>query len=147
MTQKELSIAEYKLSRRFAFQFVYQQEMSQHLFFQRSNFDNFCNVFKVPESCQDYLAQFLLELFDRAPWVDSWIEKFSKNWKKDRISKVDLSILRVAIWELEKRRELDTAVIISHCLEIAKEYGSPHSARFINGILDPIAAALRKKSE
>ncbi len=143
----DLKIAEYKISRRFAFQFLYQQEINQQLFFQNHVFENFCKQSEVPNSCLSYLKNFLTEIFSQVSWIDSMIEKFSKNWKISRISKVDLSILRVAVWEISKRKEIEVAVVISDCLDIAKEYGSENSTRFINGLLDSIAHDLRKKSE
>ena len=63
------------------------------------------------------------------------IEKYLKSdWKIDRISKIDLSILKLAIYEI-KYKELPFKVAINEAVEIAKKYGEDTSQKFVNGIL------------
>ena len=66
------------------------------------------------------------------------LEDINKNlkedWKLDRISKVDLSILKLAIYEI-KYKELPFKVAINEAVELAKKYGEDQSQKFINGIL------------
>ena len=63
------------------------------------------------------------------------IEKNLKtDWKMDRISKVDLSILKLAIYEI-KYKEIPFKVVINEAVELAKKYGEDSSKNFVNGIL------------
>jgi N utilization substance protein B len=82
------------------------------------------------------------------PYIDSIIESVLDNWKIDRIEKVDLAVLRVAVFELvydPALEKTDDAVIIDEAIELSKVFGNQGSPSFVNGILDAIAknAALR----
>ena len=68
--------------------------------------------------------------------VDSEIKEHAANWTFDRIAKVDLSVLRLAIFELLQRRDIPPIVSINEAIELGKIYSTPDSKRFINGILD-----------
>ena len=76
------------------------------------------------------------------PQIDELVKKYLKNWKVDRLDKVDLALLRVAIFEMlyyKGKDPADSAVVINEALEIAKKFGNPKSAAFINGVLDNVA--------
>ncbi len=75
--------------------------------------------------------------------IDAYIDKHSRDWDIDRMASVDRNILRVGTWELLQRPELSVAIIINEALELAKKYSTDESAKFINGILDAIAADIR----
>lgn len=75
------------------------------------------------------------------PKIDSLIEESLENWKLDRVEKVDLALMRVAVYELlyfEGSDPADAAVVINEAIEISKKFGTPSSAGFINGVLDRI---------
>ena len=79
------------------------------------------------------------------PAIDGHIEQGLANWKMSRLEKVDLAVLRVAVWELmfsDDPEKPDHAVILNEAIEIAKRFGGGESASFVNGVLD----ALSKKS-
>lgn len=76
--------------------------------------------------------------------LDDLIASSSKGWSLDRISKVDASILRVALYELTYDKRAPKKVIINEAVRIAKKYGGDDSPRFINGILGTIAGSDRK---
>ena len=78
--------------------------------------------------------------------IDLTIEEKSKNWSKARMPKVDLSILRMATYELLLRNDIPKNVTINEAIEVAKKFGTEESPAFINGILDEIAAALPEKN-
>lgn len=78
----------------------------------------------------------------RMPELDDLIKKYLKNWKVDRLEKVDLALLRVAIYEMlfyTGKDPADVAVVINEAIEISKKFGTPKSASFINGVLDNVA--------
>lgn len=75
--------------------------------------------------------------------LDRLLETSSKNWKVSRMDRVDKCILRLAAYELLHEPETPAPVILDEGVELAKEFGTPESASFINGILDKIAREVR----
>lgn len=70
--------------------------------------------------------------------VDALIEKTSTSWHVNRIPKVDLAILRLAIGEMNYSEDIPTVVSINEAVNIAKKYSTEQSSKFINGILRSI---------
>lgn len=70
--------------------------------------------------------------------IDEMIHKNLKNWNISRISKVSLCLLRLAVYEIYIRREVDAAVAINEAIEIAKEYSTQEDASYINGVLGAV---------
>ena len=70
--------------------------------------------------------------------LDTRINAASKNWAVDRMARVDLAILRLAVWELLNEKETPGPVVISEAIELANCYSGESSGRFINGILGTI---------
>ena len=81
---------------------------------------------------------------EQQPEIDSIIENNAIGWKKDRISRVSLSLLRLALCEMLFIEEVPTNVSINEAVELAKLYASQEDAAFINGVL---GAAARKHSD
>jgi N utilization substance protein B len=77
--------------------------------------------------------------------IDAAIADASEHWRLDRLSHVDLNVLRVATWELLGARDVPATVVIDEAIEIAKRFGSDDSPGFVNGVLDHIAATLGVK--
>ncbi|HCJ12235.1 MAG: transcription antitermination factor NusB [Verrucomicrobia bacterium GWF2_51_19] len=76
--------------------------------------------------------------------IDAEIKQYAENWKFDRIAKIDLSILRLAIFELLHREDIPPVVSINEAIELGKLYSIPDSKRFINGILDKFKDKLNR---
>lgn len=74
--------------------------------------------------------------------VDSRIRQHAMNWSFHRIAKVDLAILRLAMYELLFREDIPPVVTINEAVDIAKDFSADDSKRFINGILDRIRLEL-----
>ena len=70
--------------------------------------------------------------------VDEAITSHLQNWSFERLKKVDLAILRIGAYSLLFQRDIPAQITIDEAIEIAKEYGSEDSYRFINGVLDGI---------
>lgn len=77
------------------------------------------------------LADILLHL----PVIDTMIETAAPEWPIDKIAKIDLAILRQAIFEMTEHKDTPVKVVIDEAIELAKSYGNPNSAKFINGVL------------
>ncbi len=69
--------------------------------------------------------------------IDKTIKKAAPAWPIDKINKIDLAILRFAVYEL-MQKSVPKKVVIDEAVEIAKEYGSENSSSFINGVLGTI---------
>jgi len=76
--------------------------------------------------------------------IDQMIEEHSTNWALDRMARVDLSLLRMATYELLYRPEIPTSVVINEAIEVGKCYGTKETPAFVNGILDKISRICRQ---
>ncbi len=70
--------------------------------------------------------------------IDGLLNKYSKNWKLSRMPVVDRNIMRIATFELLKRKDIPPSVTINEAVEIGKKFGTRDSGAFINGVLDRI---------
>lgn len=73
--------------------------------------------------------------------IDQKISEFSLKWSKDRISRVALSLLRLAVYEVLLREDIPVSVSINEAVELAKKYAGAEDASFINGVLGGIVRA------
>lgn len=90
---------------------------------------------------KQYVSQVARGVFDNIEYIDGIIETYSKGWKITRISKIDLSILRLSIYEMKFRDDIPFNVSINEAIELAKKYSADESGSFINGILGQISAS------
>ncbi|MDR2863358.1 MAG: transcription antitermination factor NusB [Puniceicoccales bacterium] len=78
--------------------------------------------------------------------ADEAIRAYAQNWAFERIAKVDLAILRLAVYELLFRRDIPPVVTINEAIELAKTFSAEDSRRFVNGILDRVKTRLNRPS-
>ena len=76
--------------------------------------------------------------------IDAQINLYAENWDFDRIAKMDLTILRLAIYELLYRLDIPPIVSINEAIDLSKLFSSPDSKRFINGILDKMKGTIQR---
>ena len=76
--------------------------------------------------------------------IDAQIKGLAQNWDFERIAKIDLAILRLAMFEMLFRKDIPPVVSINEAIELAKTFGGPDSGRFVNGILDRIKGDLTR---
>lgn len=77
--------------------------------------------------------------------IDLRIAEKSKNWSMARMARVDLNIMRLAVFELLFRPDIPKNVTMNEAIEVAKKFGAEDSASFVNGILDEIASGVTGK--
>lgn len=77
--------------------------------------------------------------------IDARIAEKSKHWSMARMARVDLNILRLAVFELLYRPDIPKNVTMNEAIEVAKKFGAEDSASFVNGILDEIASSVTDK--
>ncbi len=68
--------------------------------------------------------------------IDELIRQQANNWRLERMPAVDRNILRLAIFEMLQETDVPKLVVVDEAIELAKKYGSEHSGRFVNGLLD-----------
>lgn len=73
--------------------------------------------------------------------LDALISRYAVGWSLERIAKVDLSILRLALYEMLFRQDIPESVSISEAIELAHTFSTPEAASFINGILGSVSRA------
>ncbi len=90
-----------------------------------------------PQSKKPALSSLIKDL----PAIDQKIQDAAPEWPVDKIAKIDLAILRLAVYELITRKEPEK-VIIDEAVELAKEFGNEKSSKFVNGVLGTILKKL-----
>jgi transcription antitermination protein NusB len=74
--------------------------------------------------------------------IDGKIRELAQNWDFDRIAKIDLAILRLAIFEMLHRKDIPPVVSINEAIDLSKQFSNADAKRFINGILDKLKGDL-----
>lgn len=121
-----------------AFKLIYSLEIQKQdnledqiaLYFESENIENI--------EAKEYIEDAVLGIEKNKKEIIGLIEKNLKSdWKIERISKIDLAILKLAIYEI-KYKDLPFKVVINEAVELAKKYGEDSSKNFVNGILASI---------
>lgn len=74
--------------------------------------------------------------------IDARIKSLAHNWDFDRIAKIDLAILRLAMFEMIYRKDIPPVVSINEAIDLSKQFSNADAKRFINGILDRLKGEL-----
>lgn len=101
----------------------------------------FLSHFEGRAKARDFARRLVLGVITHKEEIDRLIEQSTDHWKLSRMAKVDLTILRVAAYELLYCPDIPVSVSMDEAIEIGKRYGSGDTAIFINGILDHVAAS------
>ena len=86
-----------------------------------------------------YAREIVDGVADHREEIDELISSYAQGWTIDRMPNVDRAVLRLASWELLHNAEVPAAVAIDEAVELAKQYSTDDSARFVNGVLGKIA--------
>ncbi len=76
--------------------------------------------------------------------IDAVVQRSSKNWRLERMARVDRNVLRLATYELGFLPEVPAKVVINEAIELAKRFGAGESPAFVNGILDRISQDMKR---
>jgi transcription antitermination protein NusB len=128
-----------------AFQYLYAWSVNQPA----SLTEDLGLFFEHLEKPRDYYA-FAEELIHGAiehmAELDGHIKALAHNWEFERVAKIDLAILRLAIFEMLHRRDIPPVVSINEAIDLSKQYSSADAKRFINGVLDRMKDKLGRDS-
>ncbi|EOD01730.1 transcription antitermination factor NusB [Caldisalinibacter kiritimatiensis] len=134
-----------KIAREEAMKLLFQMEINNN--FSNSIVEEYLEEKKPKNRESEYISDIISKAIQNKEYIDSVIEKHSKSWKLNRIAKVDLSVLRIAICEINYRSDIPLEVSINEALEISKTYSNLESAKFINGVLGSYVKRLDEKDE
>lgn len=102
---------------------------------------------ELDPSAQDFARELVAAATERAVELDQLITASSRNWRLERMSRVDRNILRLGACELVAFRDVPVKVVINEAVELAKRFGTAESSAFVNGVLDRIATAAGRTPE
>ena len=88
-----------------------------------------------------YITSMVSGYASKSQEIDNRIEHMANGWKVSRIARVDLAILRLAIYELTYGDEVPQSVVINEAVRLAKKYGAEKSGSFVNGVLGGVVRA------
>ena len=95
------------------------------------------------EACSEKDTAYILNKFkgivEKLEEIDAVISEASKGWKVSRMAKVDLALIRLAVYEMKYEEDVPVKVAINEAVELAKQYGSDESPAFVNGVLAKLA--------
>ncbi|MEA3355278.1 MAG: transcription antitermination factor NusB [Patescibacteria group bacterium] len=77
-------------------------------------------------------------IINNLPEIDKLIEKKAPEWPIKKLNKIDLAILRLAIYEIKIEKKAPNKVIVDEAVELAKKFGTEKTSKFVNGVLDSI---------
>ena len=106
-------------------------------------FERLRNYFELLEDAADKDREYIQAKYEavaaRVPEIDSMLNEIAKGWKTSRMSKVDLTVLRLAVYEMKWDEDIPEGVAINEAVELAKRFGGENSSSFVNGILAKFA--------
>ncbi len=100
--------------------------------------------FKVPEDLREFASELVSgSLLDRES-IDELLERHATHWKVSRMASLDRCLLRMAVNEMLRFPETSSSIIIDEAIELGKQFGTPETPGFVNGILDSIRKSLNR---
>ena len=88
----------------------------------------------------EYIQNKYQSVREKMPMIDAMIDEKSTGWKTSRMGKVELTILRLAVYEMLFDEDVPATVAINEAVEIAKKFGGDDTPAFVNGVLAKVAA-------
>lgn len=104
-------------------------------------------VAALPLEPDEFAAALVLGVGEHVDEIDAVLARFARGWTIERMPSIDRALLRLAVFELAHRPDVPTGAVISEAVELAKQYSTEDSGRFVNGMLSAIAATVRAGAE
>lgn len=131
MSRRELREQIFKLLFRIEFNSLEDMPEQEQLFFEDED--------AAQDKDADYISDKYHKIRQKLPEIDGQLNEKAKGWNTERMSKVDLTILRLAVYEIYYDDSVPTGVAINEAVELAKKFGQDASSGFVNGILAKFA--------
>ena len=127
MTRREIREQVFKML--FRVDFYNQEEMSEQIALCE---DDACSW---KEKDKTYIFEKVEKISEKLEEIDAKINEVSEGWKTGRMGKVDLTLIRLAVYEMLYEEDVPAKVAINEAVELAKQYGTDNSPSFVNGVL------------
>ncbi len=127
MTRREIREQVFKML--FRVEFYNQEEMSEQIALCE---DDACSW---KEKDKTYIFEKVEKISEKLEEIDAKINEVSEGWKTGRMGKVDLTLIRLAVYEMLYEKDVPAKVAINEAVELAKQYGTDNSPSFVNGVL------------
>jgi N utilization substance protein B len=98
---------------------------------------------ELPVRPDPYATSLVVGMCEHEIEIDALLERFSEHWTLERMPAIDRTLLRLGTYELVHEPEIPSAVAISEAVELAKQYSTKDSGRFVNGLLSRVASEVR----
>lgn len=142
-------------AREFALQILYQLDVQEQLSDEQALAMFWRNFAATAESdaslaadlgeIQPFAEKLVRGVREHLGELDAQLQGASKNWRLERMARVDRNLLRLALYELKHADDVPAKVAINEAIEIAKRFGTHESSAFVNGVLDRCREELGKK--
>ena len=129
------------------FKLLFQEEFNQEEDMQEHLKYYFMTLENAADKDKDYIQEKYEAVAGHIAEIDELINQYAKGWKTTRMNKVDLAILRLAVYEMKWDEEVPVGVAINEAVELAKMFGGEDSGSFVNGILGKIASGKKETGE
>lgn len=128
MSRRELREQIFKFIFRVEFNEMEEMEEQEKLFFEDYELE-------IKEEDAAYISEKSNKILQKLEEIDGLINQYAKGWTTERMSKVDLTIIRLAVYEIKFDDDVPAGVAINEAVEIAKKFGQEESSGFVNGVL------------
>lgn len=132
MSRRELREQIFKLIFRIEFNDIEEMPQQESFFFEDYELD-------ISPADMEHISQKSGNIIEKLDEIDAMINKKAKGWTTQRMGKVDLTILRLAVYEIMFDDDVPMGVAINEAVELAKKFGQEESSGFVNGILAKFA--------
>ncbi len=122
-----------KQAREGTMKLLYQMEINEE--FSQETIDFYLENFDFDKFEKEYIVDATVKIKDNLEEIDEHIKNNIEGWGISRLAKIDLAVLRIAIYEILYREDIPIQVSINEAIEIVKKYSLEDSFKFINGVL------------
>ena len=131
-----------KQAREGTMQLLFQMEINED--YSNEVLDIYLQNFEFDNLETKYIMDAITSIKENLEVIDSHIASHLEGWDLDRLAKVDLSALRIAIYEILYREDIPVEVSINEAVETVKKYSSEDSFKFVNGVLGSFVRSIEK---
>jgi transcription antitermination protein NusB len=146
-----------RLARELALQSLYTMEMNEvpsreaieHVVEEARTEDEAQLTQEKDQISPQYVMELVEGTLQHKQQIDTLLADYLKGWQMDRLSRVDKEILRLATYEMVYREDVPSKVVVNEAIEMAKNFGTEESGKFVNGVLGKMIKdldSLREKS-
>mgnify|MGYP000471881100 FL=1 len=133
---KRRELREHVFQLLFRVEFNSSEEMDEQV---NMYFDGVREEETLSEKDETYITEKYKKIVEKIPEIDEMLNASAKGWKTSRMGRVDLTILRLAVYEMKFDEDIPEKVAINEAVELSKKFGGDESPAFINGVLAKIA--------